>query len=132
MSKRGGGVRVIARLEVPYVPASLNRVLRWNPKRKKRERDMWARDLYIVAGLKTAKALRELSAIKAKMGVCVTIHNPRRYDRDNAWGAAKIPIDALRQIDFIHGDTEEFLDSDVQQEKATAKTRKTVIELWAA
>jgi hypothetical protein len=130
VSRKPDAGTLLATLRLPYVPASLNRVLRWNPHRKKRERDMWARDLYIVAGLKQAKDLRECSVVKMKVRMVITIHNPKRYDRDNAWGAAKIPVDAMRQISFIHNDTEEFLDLDVKQE--TSPARFTVIEVRSA
>jgi hypothetical protein len=120
------------KIETAMIPQSLNRVMRWNRFRKTRERDTWAYAIFVLLGRKAAKDLRERAERKERMRICVTICNPRRYDDDNAHGACKIIFDACRQQGLIHDDRAEFLQQEVRQEKATAKTKHTVIEIGAA
>lgn len=113
------------------VPASLNRVMRWNPHRKKREREMWEKAIYVLLGQRNAQRLRYLAA-QERMRVCVTICNPRRYDDDNAHGACKVIFDACRNLGLARDDREEFLEQVVKQEKCPRKSRHTVIEIGSA
>lgn len=59
----------------------------------------------------------------------ITLHNARQYDRDNAFGACKVIVDAAKNAGLIYDDRSEFLDLDVQQVKSTRKGKKTVIEM---
>jgi hypothetical protein len=122
----------MTRIELPFVPASLNRVMYWHPQRKKREREMWANAIFVVLGRRTAKDLRERAGRKERMRIRVTICNPRRYDDDNAHGACKIIFDAIRSQGLIHDDRDEFLKQEVAQEHATSKTKRTIIEIGPA
>jgi hypothetical protein len=117
------------RIEVPFVPESLNRVLRWHPQRKKREREMWEKAIFVVLGRVPVKNLREAAGRHQRLRVCVTICNPRRYDNDNAHGACKIVFDAIRNLALARDDNDEFMDQQVKQEPATRKTKHTVIEI---
>jgi hypothetical protein len=122
----------IYKIETVMIPVSLNRVMRWHPKRKMRERDMWGEVLFVLLGREAVRDLRARAERKERMRICITICNPRRYDDDNAHGACKIIFDACRAQGLIHDDRDEFLQQVVRQEKATAKTKHTVIEIGAA
>jgi len=52
----------------------------------------------------------------------------RRFDKDNAYGAAKILIDSLRDLGLIYNDSEKWLDLSVCQELDHENPR-TVIEI---
>lgn len=122
----------VYKVTAPFVPASLNRVMYWHPQRKKREREMWAQAIFVLLGRAAASELRARAERKERMRICITICNPRRYDDDNAHGACKIIFDACRAQGLIHDDRDEFLQQEVRQEKATARTKHTVIEIGAA
>ena len=119
-------------IEIPNeVPPSLNKSMKWHYRKKTEERNTWAEMIFVTAGRTTARQLRTWSGLKTRMKVRVTICHPKLYDRDNAQGGCKSVIfDALRQIGFIHDDSEEFLDQDVTQVKS--KVRKTMIEIEPA
>lgn len=118
------------RITVPAnVPASLNRVMRWNPQRKKREREMWERTIFVLLGQRAAADLRRHARFGEKMWARVTICNPRRYDTDNAHGACKIVFDAIRNLGLVKDDREEFLSQLVEQRKASGKDKCTIIEI---
>jgi hypothetical protein len=114
------------------VPASLNRVMRWNHFRKTQERLMWQKAIYALLGRSRAGYLQGMACDKVRMKVTVTICNSRRYDDDNAHGACKIVFDAMRQIGLIWDDREEFLEQVVKQEKCPGKLKCTVIEIGPA
>ena len=122
----------VYKVTAPFVPASLNRVIRWNHFRKTKERDMWSQAIFVLLGRVAASELRGRAERKERMRICITICNPRRYDDDNAHGACKIIFDACRAQGLIHDDRDEFLQQEVRQEKATARTKHTVIEIGVA
>jgi hypothetical protein len=54
---------------------------------------------------------------KVKKSVTITLYRKgRRFDKDNAYGAVKILIDALRDVGFVYNDSEKWLDLGVCQE----------------
>ena len=114
------------------VPASLNQVMRWNPHRKRRERLMWMKAIHALLGGPTMVQLITLARNETRMRVRVTICNPRRYDKDNAYGACKIVFDAIRNLGLVYDDREEFMDQIVEQEKWPAKQKHTRIEIGPA
>lgn len=116
-------------IELPFVPESLNRVLRWNPHRKKREREMWEKAIFVVLGRDQANILREFARCQRRLRVCVTICNARRYDDDNAHGACKVVFDAIRNLALAADDRKEFMEQEVLQQKSTRKAKRTVIDM---
>ena len=66
---------------------------------------------------------------KVKKSVTITIFRKgRRFDKDNAYGAAKPVVDALRSLGLIYNDSERWLDLGVCQELDHAHPR-TEIEI---
>lgn len=114
------------------VPASLNRVIRWNHRRKTKERKMWEEAIAVLLGRRAISDLRLLSLKDTRMRVAVTICNPRRYDDDNAHGACKVVFDAIRNLGLVRDDRKEFMEQVVRQEHSTRRTRATVIEISEA
>jgi hypothetical protein len=114
------------------VPTSLNRVIRWNVHRKKREREMWEKAIAVLLGRRAISDLRLKSLKETRMRVAVTICNPRRYDDDNAHGACKVVFDAIRNLGLVRDDREEFMEQVVKQEHSTIRSRATVIEISEA
>lgn len=111
------------------VPASLNRVLRWHHRRKTKEREMWERTIAALLGRTQLKDLRQLAGTGVRMRVRVTIYNPRRYDKDNAYGAAKVVFDAVKALGCIQDDREEMADLIVDQQPTRGKDKRTQIEI---
>lgn len=111
------------------VPASLNRVIRWNVHRKKREREMWEKAIVVLLGREATQDLRVLASLDRRMRVAVTICNPRRYDDDNAHGACKVVFDAIRNLGLVRDDREEFMEQVVRQEKCAGRQKCTLIEI---
>lgn len=121
------------RIVIPgNVPASLNDVLRMSHHEKKREREMWENSIYIVLGRERSVYLRLIAANKQKMRATITIHNARRYDDDNMYGACKLVFDAMKNIGLIHDDRQEFFEGHVVQEQCPRKMKHTVIEIGPA
>jgi hypothetical protein len=114
------------------VPSSLNEVLRMSHHEKKREREMWENAIFVVLGRERAKNLRFNAAAGLRMRVKITIHNSRQYDDDNMHGACKILFDAIRLLELIHDDRQEYLEQVVAQEKCPRKLKHTVIEIGPA
>lgn len=69
---------------------------------------------------------------KVRMRVTVTIHNSRCYDRDNAWGACKPILDAMKAMGLIIDDASSYCELEVRQERSSRKEKHTVIELCPA
>lgn len=115
-------------VEWPDVPPSLNVLLNMNWRAKRKLSKAWA---WVVVTMPFAERQRLLEAAKEKSRVkmLITLHNARQYDRDNAFGACKVIVDAAKNAGLIYDDRSEFLDLDVQQVKSTRKAKKTVIEM---
>lgn len=106
------------RLIIPRVPPSLNRNKHWAAKH--REMKTWMLEIKAAGGKQQAKG---------KMRVTITLHNARQYDSDNAWGACKPILDAMKAWGLIIDDRASCCDLTVLQEKSTRKDRHTVIEV---
>ena len=115
------------RVEWTDVPPSLNQVLRmhWAVKRKLGQNWHW-----VLSGIRTidARNLRDAAKRQSRVKMLITLHNARQYDRDNAFGACKVIVDAAKQAGLIYDDRPAYLDLEVKQEKSTRKAKKTVIE----
>jgi Holliday junction resolvase RusA-like endonuclease len=66
-----------------------------------------------------------------KMRVKVTLYHARLYDKDNAYGAAKVIFDSLKHHRLIVDDSLEYLEAVVEQQQVPKKQRSTVIDLEA-
>ena len=114
------------RIEIKAVPPSLNKVLRMHWAKRYKLRDSWL--LYILTQIAGKPHLRPL----VRMEATITLHHSRLYDKDNAYGASKVVVDALKYYRLIMDDTPQYLSLTVKQEKAKRKDGKTVIELVPA
>lgn len=112
-------------MTIPDVPPSLNKTLRMHWSARQRLKNAW---LYWVKANIPEVHLKPV----VKMKATVTFHHSRLYDKDNAYGACKVLVDAMRHCGFIVNDTAEWLELSVEQEKCPHKKRHTVIELEAA
>ena len=109
------------RIEFDDVPESINAFMRLHFGERKRLREKWAWRLKLAL----MRLGYDLSLEAPKMSVNFTIHRPRRLDRDNNWGACKVIVDAMRDINFIRNDSEVWLDEGVSQ---MIGPERTVIE----
>jgi hypothetical protein len=111
------------KLDIPEVPPSLNKVLRMHWAKRSKLATDWAWKARI------AFHGQHEVPIVVKQNVKVTLHHPRLYDKDNAYGACKVLVDCLRGLGIIVDDTSRWLDLDVQQEKCKHRDRHTTIEI---
>lgn len=109
-------------LTIPRVPPSLNRNKHWAAKHL--EMRTWKQELDVLK--------RTWKPAKGKVKVTITLHNARQYDRDNAYGACKPVMDAMKQLGMIVDDRAAYCDLTVKQEKSRRKDKRTVIEVEAA
>jgi hypothetical protein len=111
-------------LDIPDIPPSLNKVLNmhWRAKRKLAEKWGWE--------VKIAKGQQRIQLGRNK--VLITLWHSRFYDRDNAFGACKVLVDALRYMNIIVDDTREWLELDVMQAKCPHRERHTTIVIQPA
>jgi Holliday junction resolvase RusA-like endonuclease len=72
-------------------------------------------------------------ANEGRMRVSITISHARLYDADNAVGAIKPVLDALRKAGYIHDDSETWLELlPVRQERSAATAPAATIEIERA
>lgn len=112
------------KLDIPDVPPSLNVVMRMHWRDQQKLRDKWK--LWVRSQL-NGNYLKAIVRIRVK----VTMHHVRLYDADNAYGACKVLVDALKDWRLIYDDTKQYLDLRVKQEKCPHKQRHTTVELEA-
>lgn len=110
-------------LTIPRVPLSPNALLGKHWSAKAREKLTWKQEIQAAGGKEQAKV---------RMRVTVTIYNARQYDRDNAWGACKPILDAMKAMGLIVDDRASYCELEVKQAKSTRKEKRTVIEVVAA
>ena len=110
------------KLHIPALPPSLNKTSRMHWRAQRRLNDN--RRLWIRAYL-PEYYLKPIVRMRCK----ITLHHSRPYDTDNAYGAVKPVVDALRAWQLIFDDTKEYLDLTVEQAKSNRKKPLTVIEL---
>ncbi|MGC2695249.1 MAG: hypothetical protein WA738_05600 [Candidatus Angelobacter sp.] len=113
------------KLEIPYCPPSLNEVLRYHWTQKSKLKDCW--QLHILCALGLNGHLKPIVKMRCK----ITLYHSRLFDKDNAYGACKVVVDALKSYRLIWDDTPEYLDLTVEQAKSSRKEARTVIELEA-
>ena len=69
-------------------------------------------------------------AEEARLRVGITISHPKLYDADNAVGALKPVLNALRKVGYIHDDSETWLELlPVGQQRSVAGAPATTIEI---
>lgn len=113
-------------ITIPDVPPSLNKVLRMHWVVKRKLSTYWETLVWTLIPHKGNRWEGK------KKQVLLTLHHSRFYDKDNAYGACKVVVDALKNCGFIMDDTEEWLDLNVEQEKCPHKQRRTVIRIGVA
>jgi hypothetical protein len=112
-------------LTIPDVPPSLNVLLRLNWRNQYALRRKWN---LLVRSQLNGNYLKGTAKVRAT----ITFHHARFYDRDNAYGAAKLVVDALKDWRLIYDDSKKFLDLNVEQEQHPHKRRFTTVELEPA
>lgn len=95
---------------------------------KAKEKQKWG-DILLCMGVPERQRLFEAAKSKRRARMVITLHNARQYDRDNAFGACKVIVDAAKAAGLIYDDRPAYLDLEVQQEKSTRKAKRTVIVL---
>jgi hypothetical protein len=113
------------RMVIPGVPASLNKTQRMHWAKRRKMNMAWT---MLVRSQMPEFYLEPI----VKMRLRVILAHSRAYDPDNAAGACKPLIDALRHWKLIFDDTPEYLDLKVEQVKSSRKEAHTVIELESA
>ena len=113
------------KLDIPDVPPSLNVLMRLHWRNQQKLRDKWK---LLVRSQLNGNYLKAIVKVRAT----VTMYHARLYDADNAYGACKVLVDALKDWRLIYDDTKQYLELHVKQEKFPHKRRHTVVELEAA
>lgn len=117
------------RMVIPQVPLSPNQLLGRHWRAKFRHKKLWMQELSL---FKPFTRYWKPFPAEDKMRVRITIHNASQYDRDNAWGACKPILDAMKALGLIVDDRAAYCDLTVLQEKSTRKEKRTVIEVGPA
>jgi hypothetical protein len=112
-------------LTIPHIPPSLNRLLRMHWAAKKDLRDNWS---LLVRSQLQGTYLKPVVKMRCK----ITLAHSRLFDQDNAYGACKVVIDALKDWKLIVDDSKKYLSLTVKQTKVPHKQRHTIIELEPA
>jgi hypothetical protein len=112
-------------LTIPDVPPSLNKVLNLHWRNQQKLKDKWKL-------LVRAQIIPIPMNLAQKKRVRITLHHARPYDEDNAYGACKVLIDALKSWNLIWDDSAKYLTLFIWQERCPHKKRHTIIELEPA
>lgn len=115
-------------IEWPDVPPSLNKVLRMHWATKGKLREEWAY-VFLTVPSSALRGLRDAAKAQKRVRMTITLHNARQYDRDNAFGACKVIVDAAKAAGLLWDDRPAYLDLEVLQQKSTRKAKKTVIHM---
>lgn len=110
-----------AEFEIPNaVPPSLNEYLRMNIYARNKLKYVWRGYVlaYVIRTGADREFWRKLREAKTKLKIEVTFHHSREFDKDNAYGAAKVLFDALKGQGVIFDDRSEFLEQIVTQQKS--------------
>ena len=118
----------MSRVESPNVPPSLNRVLRMHWANKSRMRAIWEME-FLTMPFAERQRLKDARSEQKRVKMLITLHNARQYDRDNAFGAVKVIVDAAKAAGLIYDDRPAYLDLEVQQQKCKRASKRTVIEM---
>ena len=116
------------RLSIPRVPLSPNALLGKHWSAKAKEKKLWVNEIWFACDGKSNWEL----ALQRRMRVTITLYNARQYDRDNAWGACKPILDAMKALGLIVDDRAQWCELEVRQERSTRKDKRTVIEVEPA
>jgi hypothetical protein len=111
-------------LTIPDVPPSLNVLMRLHWRNQHALRQKWI--LWVRSQL-NGSYLKAIVKVRVKVTLC----HARLYDADNAVGACKVVVDALKDWRLIYDDTKQYLELKVEQQKCPHKKRHTIIELEA-
>ena len=111
-------------LSIPRVPLSPNKLLGKHWSAKAKEKKAWVNEIWFACGTRHWSL-----ALGQRMRVTITLYNARQYDRDNAWGACKPILDAMKALGLIVDDRAEWCDLTVKQERSTRKDKRTVIQV---
>lgn len=111
-------------LTVPCRIESLNKTLRMHWAMRSRLKSDWMWMLKIAGRDVGLNKLLEKVPFKK---VTIVSHRKRLLDKDNAYGASKIPLDAIKELGWIEDDSTEHIKLKVEQVKS--KTDFTVIKL---
>jgi hypothetical protein len=113
------------RIDISGVPPSLNKTLNMHWRELTNLKNTWK-------ALVRSQIIPSPMNLSQRKRVKITLHHSRFYDKDNAYGAVKVLVDALKAWNLIWDDSAVYLDLSVEQEKCPHKKRHTVIELEAA
>ena len=95
----------------------------WSKRSKQRATDRLRCGMYILAAIG-----KETSGVGRRRVVIMLCRNPAHaLDRDGAYASVKPLVDALKDLDHLHNDTEEWLDLHVVQADSTV--RQTEVEI---
>lgn len=111
------------KLTIPATPPSLNVQHRMHYRAKMSLKREW------VLQIRAVLPIPFNSRLNRKKKVVITLFHSRPYDKDNAYGAVKPVVDAMKVWCLLRDDTAEWLDLSVEQEKWPHKRRHTVIEI---
>lgn len=127
MSRKPLNQAPAGRVEWPDVPPSLNKVLRMHWTARMKEKLKWMTVLRTMPRDEYNSLVRARSTAN-RVKMLITLHNARQFDRDNAFGACKLLVDAAKNAYLIYDDRPAYLDLEVQQVKCKRAEKKTVIE----
>lgn len=112
------------RLVIPDTPPSLNVLMRLHWRNQQRLREKWK---LLVRSQLNGNYLKAIVRIRCQITLC----HAKFYDVDNAYGACKVLVDALKDWRLIYDDTKQYLDLTVTQAKCPHKRRHTIVDLEA-
>jgi hypothetical protein len=110
-------------LVIPRAPPSLNQTLRMHWIERRRLQRLWVKEIWVAA---FEAQIKTPPTLKAK--VSIERRGPKLLDPDNAVGATKIVIDALKDCGLIEDDSPDHIELSVSQVKGTPQTTITVEE----
>lgn len=119
------------RVEWADVPSSLNKVLRQHWSARQKEKLLWMSVLRCKVPPRERRKLQDAAKAQKRVKMTITLHNARQFDRDNAYGAVKVVVDAIKAAGLIYDDRPAYLDLEVQQVKCKRVEKRTVIEMEA-
>lgn len=111
-------------MTIPDVPPSLNKTLRMHWAARAKLAEVWA---YWIRANSPSTFFHPIYG--TKMSVKVTLWHSRFYDKDNAYGACKVLVDALKLHKLIFDDNAKHLELTVEQQKCPRKHIRTVVVL---
>jgi hypothetical protein len=115
--------------QVEGLPPSINSLSGRHWSVRVQAKKLWIAKMYhalLTAG--HLKTLRTWCQLNERLRLDILVLTPQLYDKDNLYSVVKIPIDCLKDDKFglgcIVNDSEQYLELDVQQEKAAKGSLK--------